>query len=213
LIPNGADFELFRCAPPEGLLADLAQPVVGFFGAFADWLDFDWIDAAAERFAQWSFVYIGRENFARTATAARWKSATSRANVHVFPQMDQRTLAGYLAEFDVCIMPFRDLRVTRSMSAVKLFEYLAAGKPVVAADLQETRPLRNAGLIATYRSFEESCELLEEAVRTGMSPEKVRLRIAFAAQNTWEHRLEALSQVIGSVAQTGFSSCIQPTRV
>jgi GT2 family glycosyltransferase/glycosyltransferase involved in cell wall biosynthesis len=213
MIPNGADFDLFHRTCPAGLLADLERPVAGFFGVFADWLDFDWIDAAAQRFPQWSFVYIGRENFARAATAARWKALAGRSNVHVFPQAAQSKLAQYLAEFDVCTMPFRDMRVTRSMNAVKLFEYLAAGKPVVAVDLPETRGLREAGLIATYRSFEESFRLLEEAVREGMHPEKVEARAAFAARNTWEHRLDAISQVIARAVQTGSTSCIQPTRV
>ena len=213
LIPNGADFELFHDAHPAGLLAHLARPVAGFFGAFADWLDFDWIESAAERFPLWSFVYVGRENFARAATATRWSALASRCNIHVFPQAAQSKLAQYLGEFDVCTMPFRDTRVTRSMNAVKLFEYLAAGKPVVAADLPETQRLREAGLISTYKSYEESFRLLDEAVREGMRPEKVKARTAFARCNTWEHRLEALSEVITRAAQTASTSWIQPTRV
>jgi GT2 family glycosyltransferase/glycosyltransferase involved in cell wall biosynthesis len=213
LIPNGADFKLFHNARSSGLLADLPRPVAGFFGAFAEWLDYDWIDAAAQRFPNWSFVYIGRENFARTSTAARWRTLAGRSNLHVFPQASQSKLAEYLADFDVCTMPFRDLRVTRSMNAVKLFEYLAAGKPVVAADLPETRRFRDAGLIATYTSLENSFRLLEEAVREGMQPDKVAARVAFARRNTWTQRLEGLSQVIARAAQTGSTSWIHPTRV
>jgi len=202
LIPNAADFDLFHNARGAGLLDGLARPVAGFFGAFADWVDFDWIDAAAMRFPTWSFVYIGRDSFAKATARERWKVVTRHSNVHVFPQATPRKLAQYLAEFDVCTMPFQDLPVTRSMNAVKLFEYLAAGKPVIAADLPETRPMREAGLIATYRSIEESLSLLEEAVAEGSDEEAVKARAAFASGNTWKHRVEALSDVLTRVSQT-----------
>lgn len=200
LIPNAADFDLFHSTKSEGLLATLERPVVGFFGAFADWLDFEWMEAAAERFPRWSFVYVGRENFARTAVAARWRRLAERANVHVCPAVPQPELAKYLAEFDVCTMPFRDTTVTRSMNAVKLYEYLAAGKPVVASHLPETRPLRDAGLIETYTSLEESWAQLEKAVQEPLGSDKARARIAFASVNNWDDRLRQLSQVIARIA-------------
>ena len=195
LIPNAVDFDLFHEAQGAGLLSRLARPVAGFFGAFADWLDFEWIDAAAKRFPEWSFVYVGREGFAQASARQRWKDATSHSNVHVFPQATPRLLSQYLAEFDVCTMPFRDLPITRSMNAVKLFEYLAAGKPVVAPDLPETRPLREAGLIATYRTQEESFRLLEEAADGGFD-EAAKTRVAFAKANTWRHRIDSLSSAL-----------------
>jgi glycosyltransferase involved in cell wall biosynthesis len=194
-IPNAADFELFGNAKPGGLLDHLPHPIVGFFGAFADWLDFDWIDAAARRFPSWSFVYIGREGFAKPAARQRWKSVTDKPNVHVYPQATPEKLAQYLAQMDVCIMPFQDLPVTRSMNAVKLFEYLAAGKPVVARGLPETKPLTE--LIGTYQTREESFRFLEEAVEAGSRTAAVQARQKFAAQNTWTHRLDDLCATLG----------------
>jgi GT2 family glycosyltransferase/glycosyltransferase involved in cell wall biosynthesis len=192
-IPNAADFALFSNAKSGGLLDGLPRPIAGFFGAFADWLDFDWIDAAARRFPAWSFVYIGREGFAKPSARERWKSVTDKPNVHVYPQATPEKLAQFLAQMDVCVMPFQDLPVTRSMNAVKLFEYLAAGKPVVAPELPETNPLR--ALIATYRFQEESFQRLEAAIQS--TPEAAKARQEFAAQNTWNHRLDALCAALG----------------
>ena len=127
MIPNAADFGIFNGAASRGLLDHLPRPVIGFFGALADWLDLDWVAESARRFPSWSFVYIGTEGFAREQTRERWRTATSASNVHVLPQADLATLAGYLAQFDVCTMPFQDLPITRSMHAVKIYEYLAAG--------------------------------------------------------------------------------------
>ena len=197
LISNGTDFELFHQATPGGLLDDLPTPIAGFFGAFSDWLDFAWMEAAADRFPGWSFVYIGREGFAKATARERWKAFSSRPNVHVFPQAPLPKLAQYLAQMDVCIMPFQDVPVARSMNAVKIYEYLSAGKPVVAASLPETEHLSDLGLIATYKTHEESFHLLEQAARTGTAGEAVRARLEFAAKNTWAERLDELSAALG----------------
>jgi glycosyltransferase involved in cell wall biosynthesis len=195
LIPNGADYELFSRAVRTGLWSDLPRPVVGFFGAFAEWLDRDWIARAAERFPRWSFVYVGREGFARTVSRKEWQALGSIPNIRMLPQVAPDVLAGYLAEFDVCIMPFRDLPVTRSMNAVKIYEYLAAGKPVVAPDLPETRPLADAGLVQVYGDAERSFELLGQAVTEGVSA-KVEARQKFASANTWRLRVEQLLAIL-----------------
>jgi GT2 family glycosyltransferase/glycosyltransferase involved in cell wall biosynthesis len=197
LIPNAADFDVFGDAASAGLLSHLPRPVIGFFGALSDWLDLDWIRESAARFPQWSFVYIGRVGFSSREMRGRWAEATSAPNIHVIAQQDLPSLAAFLAQFDVCTMPFRDLPITRSMNAVKIFEYLAAGKPVVARDLPETRPLADLGLIDVYHSLENSFCLLAQAVATGGRDELIQARRAFAAENTWTHRIDQITSAFG----------------
>jgi glycosyltransferase involved in cell wall biosynthesis len=192
-ILNAGNYDLFHSAVPAGLLNHLPHPIVGFFGALSDWIDLDWVGAAAQRFPHWSFVYIGRLGFASAAKREHWKTLTSAANIHVFPQADPQKLAAYLAEFDVCTMPFRDLPMTRIMNAVKIYEYLAAGKPVVISNIAELRPLADLGLIAMYRDYEHSFELLEQATQVPLTPEQTAAREAFAAQNTWSKRVDDLT--------------------
>jgi glycosyltransferase involved in cell wall biosynthesis len=191
-ILNAGDYNMFHSATSAGLLNHLPGPIVGYFGAFSGWLDLDWIEAAAVRFPDWSFVYIGRAGFSTAANHERWRTLASAANIHVFPQADPAKLAAYLAEFDVCIMPFRDLPMTRIMNAVKIYEYLAAGKPVVIPDIAELRPLAERGLIATYRDYDQSFQLLEKEIQAPPAPEQIAVRLAFAAQNTWSKRVDQL---------------------
>ncbi|MGA3201286.1 MAG: glycosyltransferase, partial [Bryobacteraceae bacterium] len=196
LIPNAADFDLFAGARPSGRFNHLPHPIIGFFGAFSDWLDLDWIGESARRFPKWSFVYIGREGFASSEAAKQWRRVVSASNIHVINQVDQPTLAAHLAEFNVCIMPFRDLAITRSMNAVKIFEYLAAGKPVLVPDLPETRPLAELGLITVYRSHEDSFRLLSEVAIGAEDAGLVLRRRRFAADNTWNRRVDDLAAAI-----------------
>lgn len=196
LILNAGDYHQFHSAKPAGLLQHLPRPILGFFGAFSDWLDLDWVAQSAQRFPNWSFVYIGRQGFVAAAMRERWKALSSEANIHVFPQADPQTLASYLAEFDVCTMPFRVIAFTRVMNAVKIYEYLAAGKPVVISDVAELRPLAERGLISIYRDTEHSFRLLEQAVQTPGSAEQIAARLAFASENTWTRRVDQLEAAI-----------------
>lgn len=166
--------------------------MIGFFGAFAEWLDLDWVADSARRFPSWAFVYIGTEGFAREETRQRWRAATSAPNVHVLPQADLPTLAGYLAQFDVCTMPFQDLPITRSMHAVKIYEYLAAGKHVLVPALPEMRLFEEQGLLVTYSNREQSFELLETLTSQPPTEEQILKRTAFAARNDWGERVDRL---------------------
>lgn len=202
LLPNAAELALFRDAAPAAELRDLPRPVVGFFGAFADWLDLDWIAESARRFPQWSFVYVGREGFARAEARRRWWALRDIPNVHVLSQVGPPALARLVAGFDVCTLPFRESALTRAMNPVKVYEALAAGKPVVAPDLPELRPFSERGLVATWRDREESFRLLEAASREGgeggegSAEERVRARRAFAAENTWSPRVDRLDELL-----------------
>ncbi|MGP0073674.1 MAG: glycosyltransferase [Bryobacteraceae bacterium] len=192
MILNAVDFSIFNAAGSQGLLDHLPRPVIGFFGALADWLDLDWVAEAARRFPSWAFVYIGSEGFARDETRARWRTATSVPNVHVLPQTDLTTLAAYLAQFDVCTMPFQNLPITRSMHAVKIYEYLAAGKHVLVPALPEMREFAAQGLLFTYGNREQSFELLESLARQPPTADQILARTSFAARNDWSERLDTL---------------------
>ncbi len=192
LIPNAAEFDVFHGASPRGLPQGLTGPVIGFFGAFCDWLDFDWIDEAARRFPDWAFVYIGAEGFSSAGIRARWQQATAHPNVHVYPQATLAELAGFLAGFDVCIMPFQDLPITRSMHPVKIYEYLAAGKNILAPALPEIVPFAGQNLLTTYRGREESYLLLATLAAEAPSADAVLRRTAFARQNQWRARVDQL---------------------
>jgi GT2 family glycosyltransferase/glycosyltransferase involved in cell wall biosynthesis len=198
LLHNAADYDLFSSRSSAGHLRHLPRPVIGFFGVLADWLDMDLIHAAAVRFPGWSFVYIGPRNFSGDATETQWLRSTNLPNITVLPQMDPVTLADYLADFDVCIMPFLDIPVTRTMNAVKLYEYLAAGKPTISRDLPEVRHLAG-DLIVFYTTPDEFFERLREAVAAD-SPDLAARRQRFARQNDWSERVDVLSRKIVELA-------------
>jgi len=203
LIRNAADYDLFSTGTSQGLLDDIPTPRIGFFGAFAEWLDIELIGAAAHRFPHYSFVFIGREVFPKEESRSMWASVKRIENVFVFDQVDHPTLAAMTAQLDVTTIPFLDLPITQAMNTVKAYEYLAAGKPVIARDLPEARLIAEEnGLITLYRTPEGYFEALEREVSALHAPEAAQRVIArkqYAATHTWSQRTDMLLRLIDSL--------------
>lgn len=125
LIPHGVDFELF--AHPKKRAAELPEKglVAGFYGSLSEWLDQDLVVKCARLLPNWSFVFIGEER----VDVSRLRK---EPNIRLFGAIPHEDLPGYAQHWDVSIMPFVDNRQIQNCNPLKLREYLAAGRPVVA---------------------------------------------------------------------------------
>src|SRR6185369_6048572 len=118
LIPNGADFDSFCDAPANSLLKLISQPIIGFYGAIAEWIDVDLMQAVAKLRPNYSFVMIG------PVLLDGIDGFKNLPNVHLPGEKPYRELPGYLRQFAVCTLPFRMNQLTRSVDPVKVYEYL-----------------------------------------------------------------------------------------
>jgi GT2 family glycosyltransferase len=103
-------------------------------------------------------------------------------------------LTYYLYSFDVCLIPFKVLDLTNATNPVKLYEYLCAGKPVVASDLPELRKVPH-GLVRLANSPAQ----FEKAIAGCLRDRRrnvVRQRRSWAARHSWEARTDKLAKVI-----------------
>lgn len=187
LIPNAGDFEHFSQLPPrsESPLAHLPQPVIGYYGAIAEWFDTEAVRAAAVKHPEWSFVLVGH------TFGADIESLQRLPNVHFPGEQTYDRLPAYVAGFDVCTIPFRRIPLTEATNPVKLFEYLAAAKPVVARKLPEIEPY--VDVVALYDQPEEFVARLEEAVQPATTGAEQR-RQEVARANTWASRCEVFGE-------------------
>lgn len=191
VVPNGADAAHFNSALKPELavpeeVASLPRPVVGYIGAVSAWLNQEMLVAAARVHPEWSVVLIGPVDTDISALA-------SQPNVRLLGRKNYNRLPAYLKSFDVTVIPFKINELTRGVNPVKLYEYLAAGKPVVSSDLPEVRTF--GPLVAVARDPEEFVKRVEEEL-SGNSPEKVAARLRVAEQSSWEARAVAAVEVI-----------------
>jgi len=192
LIANGADYEHFSSLPPREAspLAALARPVIGYYGAIAEWFDAEAMVLASRRHPDWSFVLIGH------TFGAKLRGLETRANVHLLGEKPYGELPGYLAGFDVCTIPFRRIPLTEATNPVKVYEYLSAGKPVVSAALPELAGMGD--LVYRYSDAEGFVTSLEAALGED-STERIKARKAFARENSWELRCRDFEAAVASL--------------
>ncbi len=187
LARNGADYRFFSAAAPNDLLAGVAHPIVGYFGAIADWIDLDLVYEVARRRPQYSFVLIGQV-FGRDVSQLE-----ALPNVRLLGNRPYADIPGYLFNFDACVIPFLLNQVTKATDPVKLYEYFSLGKPVVATDMAE---LRQCGdLLYIGRDAEDFARKLDAALEE-KDAELIRRRIEFAKANTWTNRVDQIDQAV-----------------
>jgi GT2 family glycosyltransferase/glycosyltransferase involved in cell wall biosynthesis len=189
LVPNATDFDHFHVSqsdmPHE--LKDLQKPIIGYYGAIADWFDSELISSLARANPRWSFVLIG------STFTADLKPLEGLKNVYLPGEKPYAILPRYLHAFDVCIIPFKKTPLTEATNPVKVFEFLSAGKAVVATRLEELQHYSDYVHLASGK--EEWLSKIEQAMND-YSPERVSARVDFARNNTWEARYAQILQSI-----------------
>jgi len=189
LVPNGVDFDHFHRTEQLPRPADLPPgPIVGFYGALATWVDWEMVERLtrlAERVG-WSVVMIG-------CLYGIGKEQIP-SGVHYLGYKDYEELPRYLQHFDVAIIPFKVTSMIESCNPIKMWEYLAAGKPVVTTALPEAQQLKEVYVSRHYDEF-----LANVAVQIqpwNNSAEVVARRIELARQNSWDARAKVAMAAI-----------------
>jgi GT2 family glycosyltransferase/glycosyltransferase involved in cell wall biosynthesis len=189
LVPNGADYDHFRFPslqiPDE--LVGLSKPIIGYYGAVADWIDTKLIANLAKARSGWSFVLIGDTQYADL------NPLRGLSNVYLLGEKPYASLPPYLHAFDAAVIPFLKMPLTDATNPVKLFEYLSGGRAVVAAELDELRHYKEyTRLVSTQ---EEWLTALEEA-QGDYSQASLERRFNFARQNTWQQRFLEINSAV-----------------
>jgi glycosyltransferase involved in cell wall biosynthesis len=138
VIKNGVDPERFRpqAADPttrEWLGASREVVLALYIGAHGISQGLTTVvDAAAKLSGQpIHFAFVG-DGAARADLVQRVEELGT-ANVTLLPGVERRQVAGMIAAADICLVTLRDIPLFSTFIPSKIFEYLAMGKPVVAA--------------------------------------------------------------------------------
>jgi hypothetical protein len=114
-------------------------------------------------------------------------------NVQLLGERPYGELPGHLARFDVTIIPFKLLDLIVCTNPVKLYEYMAAGKPVVASAMPEV--VAATDLIYIAGEQEDFVRQIERALIED-SPDLRGQRISWAQDHGWNLRAEAFRDAV-----------------
>jgi glycosyltransferase involved in cell wall biosynthesis len=192
LIPNGCDvrhFQKFAGNPPEKPVEyqEHSGPIIGYIGAWAHWIDHDLVRQITLAFPEALFSVIGVEY---GINADR-----SIPNLRYLGYKPYEVLPQYLYYCDVCVIPFRINQITVATNPIKVYEYLAAGKPVVATDLPEVRNIPFVYIGSDQASFIAHLK----GVLSSSRPFDVDAVNRWLSAHTWERRYQSIRQMLHSI--------------
>ncbi len=187
LVPNGVDYEAFNAAlsSPTSIpqdIASLRRPILMYVGAIMQWFDVDLVVRLAQLRRDWSIVLIGPTNLQLSVL-------TTEPNVYYLGKRPPRSIPGYVSAASACLIPFQVNELTRYVNPLKLFEYLAVGKPVVSVPMPEVMTLQRRGAIEIRRSAEEFVEAIDFLLNGGHDPEGC---LHLARDNSWRKLFASL---------------------
>ncbi|MHC4789747.1 MAG: glycosyltransferase [Planctomycetota bacterium] len=186
-VPNAAETERFGRVP-GALPADLDSlppPRVGYVGNIASYkTDLELVAEVARRRPGWSLVLVGPTGSGDPSTSV--DGLARLPNVHLLGPRSYERVAAYVHGLDVCLIPFRRSRVTDSSLPLKTFEYLAAGKPVVATPLPSLLAEPLGGAVTYAAGPQEFIRAIERHLADGDAGRQARQ--AVAARYCWAKR-------------------------
>lgn len=195
LLPNGVDFELFNRVAEGGEpfpkeLFNIQNPMIGHIGTVDSALDLTYIEAAAKVHPEWSFVFVGK-----IYPDADLSPVEGLKNVHMLGQKSYHNLPSYLQRFDVCVNISRS--AAWGLSPLKLYEYLATGKPIVSTP-HPKQVLDYMDVVYLAGTHEEFCEQCRKAI-SEHDAWRVRSRTAYGKAASWDARVRELESYIAEL--------------
>jgi len=203
--PCGVEFEHFCSAadkdlPVPATLSDVKSPVIGYFGAVDDRLSFDMIFAAARAHPDWTILLAGP-----------WLATTplskieSHSNIVLSGLVPYAELPGYLARFDVAILPFVLNHLTMHIHPTKVLEYLASRTPVVSTpipDVVEFYP----GIVKIAATSDEFIAAVEASLARP-DDDAIERGFDMAKASSWDAMVEAMKAEFEKALAESVSRC------
>ena len=205
LFPSGVEIDHFARAaertmprPPD--LGELSPPVIGYFGVIDERMDMAALEALARAHPEWNIVMLG------PVVKIDPGDLPQASNLHFLGMKDYQELPSYLAYFDVALVPFAMNEATRYLSPTKTLEYLAAGKPVVAAPIADIVELYG-DYVRIAETPEEYVALTEAALAevSAETPAERRARVARVDKllqlHTWDYIAGEMQKLLDAAAR------------
>jgi len=193
LLGNGVDFEHFSTPQTRpGLLQDVKKPILGYAGAM-DWIDEELVAKICRVYPDHEVVLIGPE------ISPGWfknrEAFTNLNNLQYLGKVDYEILPAFVQSFSLGLIPFVVDELTKPLNPNKLYEYSAAGKPVVSMNYSSTIDgLKD--VIFVGNTHEEFIERVGEALLVQTDSRRLDL----AKHHSWDNVAQKMvSSLIASM--------------
>ena len=167
------------------------KPIIGYYGALATWFDYDLIKNLAESRKEYNIVLFGIKYDESLNKAGLEKYD----NIYYMGCRNYSVLQNYADKFNVCTIPFLINSITQATSPVKLFEYMALGKPIVTTAMNECKKYKSV-MIANNK--QEFIKLIDKAIKMNKNDDSDYFNELKneALENTWEAKSKNIIELL-----------------
>lgn len=179
LIPNG----LQHTVPMrKSKIVKTADKVFGYVGKISHWFDSEAIKKLAVSNPDCDIILVGPYDIPKI----------QMPNVKYMGSVPKSEVSDWIDSFDVCLYPFKQNELLDTINPVKIYEYLACNKPVLAVSSREIAEFNN--LVYEYHNHEELLSLSHKNLAVPFKNEIEKE--TFLEENSWSHRAEQIEKII-----------------
>ncbi|MTD15832.1 glycosyltransferase [Nakamurella sp. YIM 132087] len=188
VVPNGVEPAEWTGPMPEAppWLQAIPHPRAIYVGTLDSRLDAEGLAVLAKARPDLHVVLLGIR-----ADAGYLDRVLELPNVHVHDQVGRAELAASIRNCDLALLSHQRTELTEAMSPLKIYEYLAAGCPVLSIDLAPCRNISDRVLLTD--TVDDFVDVLDDALALGRQAEPDRL--AFLEANSWKARHQQILSV------------------
>ncbi|MBV6394231.1 MAG: D-inositol-3-phosphate glycosyltransferase [Anaerolineales bacterium] len=205
VIPNGVSPSDFAFTPLP--IRDGRVPVLLYVGTLADWQGLDIIVKALPKILESQPVklhIVGRgRSRQRKALAKQIRKLGLEEHVVVQPAVPHHEIPSLIAGADICVAPLalNDRNVTQGACPIKILEYMAAGRPLLASNMPIVRELVREDVDGLLFSPNDPEDLARQAVQLLKNMELSQRLAESAAAHvrekfTWHESQKKLAKVV-----------------
>lgn len=176
---------------------DIPTPRLGFYGVIDERFDAELIRTMADAHSDWQIVLVGP--IAKIDPSV----LPQRINIHYLGQQPYQALPHFLADWDVCLLPFALNDATRFISPTKVLEYMAAGLPIVSTAITDVeQPYGKVVAIAhNATEFVAACERALGATQQQKATLQQSMR-TIIANTSWEATVERMRALLDAMSRS-----------
>lgn len=191
IVRNGTEVDHFYQAASMAA-SQKDRKVIGYYGAVSHWFAWEKVCFTAKQFPECDVVIIGE--------VSEYREKLERyANIKLLGEKPYAELPKYLADFDVCLIPFdTSTDLIRATNPVKFYEYLSAGKKIVATEIPELMPYQDE-YVYMSNDNENFAEYIRKCLNGQDTLKDADTCIAFAKENDWQNRYETFKKTVRAV--------------
>lgn len=200
LVPNSFDASHFanaRFRQPDPVdQRSIAWPRVGYFGTVDERIDFEFVALLARLHMRSQFIFVGP-----CEVSSELKKALP-SNVHFLGPKAYTDLPSYASNWDATLLPFRCSTRAARINPALAGEFLATGKPVIAAAHPEiVHPFGEMGLLEVCRNAEHAASVLDAVFEHGVREDVLEKRDVFTSKSSWEATCAKIMGHVDGVAK------------